>query len=82
MFLKRACCKTKQLTIARCQDRTRALGDALQKCKQAQQRAEQSLAMFAKIQAELKELQRPVGNKVEDVQAMLDSYQVSDSHHF
>lgn len=59
-----------------CQDRTRALGDALQKCKLAQQRAEQSLAMFAKIQAELKELQRPVGNKVEDVQAMLDSYQV------
>lgn len=62
--------------MACCQDRTRALGDALQKCKLAQQRAEQSLAMFAKIQAELKELQRPVGNKVEDVQAMLDSYQV------
>lgn len=57
-------------------DKIKALGDALSKCKEAHEKADQSLALITRIQAEMKELQKPIGSKVEDVQGLLDSYQV------
>lgn len=59
-------------------DRTDGLKDTIQQFKDAAQKVKQSVEFMTKIQKEIKELNRPVSAKVEEVQGMLNSYEVSD----
>lgn len=58
-------------------DRSDALKDQIRNCKEAAAKVEECVNFMSEIQKELKELNRPVGSKVEDVQGMLVSYGVS-----
>lgn len=58
-------------------DRSDALKDQIRNCKEAAAKLEECVNFMSEIQKELKELNRPVGSKVEDVQGMLASYGVS-----
>lgn len=60
-------------------DRTDALKDQIKNCKEAAAKVEECVNFMSEIQKELKELNRPVGSKVEDVQGMLGSYEVCKS---
>ncbi|XP_075225316.1 muscle-specific protein 300 kDa isoform X2 [Lycorma delicatula] len=55
--------------------RIKALGDALNKAKQAHEKVEQTVALVKRVQGEMKELCKPIGSKTEDVQGMIDNYQ-------
>ena len=57
-------------------DRSDALKDQIEQCKQAAAKVEECVNFMTEIQKEIKELNRPVGSKVEDVQGMLASYEV------
>lgn len=57
-------------------DRTDGLKDTIQQYKDAAQKVQQSIEFMTKIQKEIKELNRPVSAKVEEVQGMLNSYEV------
>lgn len=57
-------------------DRSDALKDQIKNCKEAAAKVEECVNFMSDIQKELKELNRPVGSKVEDVQGMLASYEV------
>lgn len=48
----------------------------LKQYKEAAEKIQQSVEFMQKIQADIKELNRPVSAKVEDVQNMLGSYEV------
>lgn len=60
-------------------DRSDALKDQIKNCKEAAAKVEECVNFMSDIQKELKDLNRPVGSKVEDVQGMLASYEVSKS---
>lgn len=57
-------------------DRSDALKSQLQQYKEAAAKLADSVNYMTEIQKELKELNRPVGSKIEDVQGMLGSYEV------
>jgi nesprin-1 len=61
------------------QDRSEALRNQIKNCKEAAAKVEECVNFMTGIQKELKELNRPVGSKVEDVQGMLASYEVCKS---
>ncbi|KAJ9594434.1 hypothetical protein L9F63_014159, partial [Diploptera punctata] len=56
-------------------DRSNALKDQIKQYKLATARMEECVNVMSDIQKEMKELNRPVGSKVEDVQGMLHSYE-------
>jgi nesprin-1 len=58
------------------QDRSDVLKDQIKNCKEAAAKVEECANFMTEIQKELKELNRPVGSKVEDVKGMLASYEV------
>jgi nesprin-1 len=60
-------------------DRSDALKDQIKNCREAAAKVEECVHFMSEIQKELKELNRPVGSKVEDVQGMLASYEVCKS---
>lgn len=60
-------------------DRSSALKDQIRNCKEVAAKVEECVNFMSDIQKELKELNRPVGSKVEDVQGMLASYEVCKS---
>lgn len=60
-------------------DRSDVLNDQIKNCKEAAAKVEECVNFMSDIQKELKELNRPVGSKVEDVQGMLASYEVCES---
>lgn len=55
--------------------RTNALKQNIQQQKEAQARIAECMAFIKAIQDELKELNKPIGHKVEDVQSILGSYE-------
>lgn len=57
------------------EDRTSFLKKNIQQQKEAQARIAESLQFIQAIQNELKELNRPIGSKVEDVQGMISTYE-------
>jgi nesprin-1 len=57
------------------QDRTNALKQNIQQLKDAQSRIADSVQFVNEIQNQLKELAKPVGSKVEDVQNVLTTYE-------
>nr|CAD7605236.1 unnamed protein product [Timema genevievae] len=57
-------------------DRSNGLKDQLIQCKVTAAKVAESVQFMTGIQAELKELSKPVGSKVEDVQGMLEQYEV------
>nr|CAD7429520.1 unnamed protein product [Timema monikensis] len=56
-------------------DRSNGLKDQLSQCKVAAAKVAESVQFMTGIQAELKELSKPVGSKVEDVRGMLEQYE-------
>jgi nesprin-1 len=60
-------------------DRSSALKDQIRNCKEVAAKVEECVNFMSDIQKELKELNRPGGSKVEDVQGMLASYEVCKS---
>ena len=54
-----------------------ALKDAVRCHQRALERAKDSAKFVAAVHSQLKELSRPIGSRVEDVQGLLDNYQVS-----
>lgn len=60
-------------------DRSDVLNDQIKNCREAATKVEECVNFMSEIQKELKELNRPVGSKVEDVQGMLASYEVCES---
>ncbi|XP_068085330.1 muscle-specific protein 300 kDa [Anabrus simplex] len=56
-------------------DRSDSLKDQLKQYKEAAAKVAESVTFMTEIQKELKELNRPVGSKVEDVQGMLGAYE-------
>ncbi|CAG2068703.1 unnamed protein product, partial [Timema podura] len=56
-------------------DRSNGLKDQLIQCKVTAAKVAESVQFMTGIQAELKELSKPVGSKVEDVQGMLEQYE-------
>ncbi|KAL1139466.1 hypothetical protein AAG570_006450 [Ranatra chinensis] len=57
--------------------RIKALGDALDNIKQVQERVNRTMDLVGSVQAQVKELSKPVGNRAEDVQETIDAYQVT-----
>lgn len=57
------------------EDRTNVLKHNIQQQREAQARLAESLQFIQAVQNELKELNRPIGSKVEDVQGILSSYE-------
>lgn len=57
------------------QDRTNALKANIQQLRDAQSRVAESVQFVNEIQSQLKELNKPIGSKVEDVQNVLSSYE-------
>ncbi|XP_064211053.1 muscle-specific protein 300 kDa isoform X18 [Tribolium castaneum] len=57
------------------QDRTNALKANIQQLREAQSRIAESVQFVNEIQNQLKELNKPIGSKVEDVQNVLSSYE-------
>lgn len=55
-------------------DRINTATDILRRHKEAAQKIQDSIQFLARIQKEIKELNRPVGAKIEEVQIMLNSY--------
>ncbi|XP_039285327.1 nesprin-1-like [Nilaparvata lugens] len=55
--------------------RIKALGDALEAAKFAHEKGEQTMKLVSRVQADMKELCKPVGSRAEDVQGMIDRYQ-------
>lgn len=57
-------------------ERSLGLRDQLKQCQAANVQLQQSVALMTEAQQELKELNKPVGCKAEDVQGMLGAYEV------
>lgn len=57
------------------QDRTSALKQNIKKQKEAQERLAECLQFIEAIKKELNDLNKPIGSKVEDVQAILNTYE-------
>lgn len=57
------------------QDRTYSLRQNIQQIRDAQQRLAESKQFIQEIQSQLKELNKPIGTKVEDVQSVLSTYE-------
>lgn len=57
--------------------RLEALRDAVRCHERALEKAKDSAKFVAAVHTQLKELSRPIGSRVEDVQGLLDNYQVS-----
>lgn len=55
-----------------------ALRDAVRCHEKALERAKDSAKFVAAVHTQLKELSRPIGSRVEDVQGLMDNYQVSE----
>lgn len=56
-------------------DRTNALRDSIQAQRDAAAKIAESVQFMNQIQKELKDLNRPIGSKIEDVQGILSSYE-------
>ncbi|CAH1403532.1 unnamed protein product [Nezara viridula] len=52
-----------------------ALGEALENMKQLQMKVDKSNALIGKVKEEMKNLSKPLGCKIEDVQETIDAYQ-------
>lgn len=57
--------------------RLEALRDAVRCHEKALEKAKDSAKFVAAVHSQLKDLSRPIGSRVEDVQGLLDNYQVS-----
>lgn len=57
-------------------DRLQSLRGDMQQCQAAAAKLQETINFMNDIQEEIKELNKPVGSKVEDVQGMLTSYEV------